>query len=137
MVKVASLDKNTIRRRERISKLAEIARQEFPLGKVSCNENEAYGFFVYPHNDKPSYLYVSTLVKNEIQVNKPNLLEDAVKLAEVYERRRMFLEAAKNYEKIIELCTSPSEKRKICFGGIDGVQTSLKNFHVIIVGDYN
>ena len=86
MVKVASLDKNTIRRRERISKLAEIARQEFPLGKVSCNENEAYDFSVFPYNDKPSYLYVSTLVKNEIQVNKPNLLEDAVKLAEVYER---------------------------------------------------
>src|SRR3989344_7886815 len=41
------------------------------------------------------------------------------KLAEVYERRRMFLEAAKNYEKIIELCTSPSEKRKICFKTVE------------------
>lgn len=89
MVIIEDLSVEEIARRKRIKKLADIAREVFPEGKVSLRTD--YYIIIYPRKvDDQVFrhsLRVSLTMGNRIEVDNPKHFESSLKLAEAYETR--------------------------------------------------
>lgn len=86
MVKIKGPSKTMIKNRKRLQDLADIAQEVFPEGQVFIGTYE-HCFSFYPTKDITSSLYLVSNRNFCITVNDPNDLDNAVKLAEEYERR--------------------------------------------------
>ena len=86
MVHVKGITSGEIKRRERVNRLVEIALETFPEGKtMNLRKEEEYSLHFYPHGG-PNSIYISLWAGNDLQIKDPSLLDDAIKLAQAYEK---------------------------------------------------
>lgn len=88
MVKIVERSEEEKKKKQRISKLIQIANESLE-GKFKANSSIFSGISLFkePYETADhSAMYVSLLGENEILVKNPNYLDTAIKLAEAYEK---------------------------------------------------